>query len=150
MQNIKIEYIQEINTQTVGDEKWLVTKEFCAHLNVEGQPLVIKINPGFITDFCTVPRLPFVYLILGNLAKAAGLIHDALYSNYEGIHVFYADDETPHFYDRHWADKIFLQALMYLGMSFWQAQLMYRAVRILGIFYYKKDKHADHQISDKP
>lgn len=143
---MKFEHLDEIHTQTIGDNLWLITQEYNAFCEHENKPLLIKINVGFKTDFCTVPRLPFVYFILGNLGKAAGLIHDALYSNFDGIHVYYQETGEPHSYNRRWADKMFLNALIHLGMPWWQCHLMYRAVRILGYLYYKKDKQTDHAL----
>jgi hypothetical protein len=34
---------------------------------------------GFTTDFSSVPRLPLAYLLAGNTADAAGVVHDYLY-----------------------------------------------------------------------
>ena len=35
---------------------------------------------GFITNFCSVPRIPIIYDILGNRARRAGTVHDYIYS----------------------------------------------------------------------
>ena len=144
---MKFEHLDEIHTQTIGDNLWLITQEYNAYCLHERKPLLIKISAGFKTDFCTVPRLPFVYWFLGNMGKAAGLIHDALYSNYNGIHIYYPETGEPHFFDRRAADKIFLFALIYLKMPWWKCHIMYLTVRLIGNLYYKKDSQADHELS---
>lgn len=40
---------------------------------------LIQVPPGFITDFSSVPRLPFMYLLFGNTATRPGVVHDWLY-----------------------------------------------------------------------
>jgi hypothetical protein len=37
------------------------------------------VKKGHRTDFCSVPRVPFAYDMLGNRARRAGSIHDGLY-----------------------------------------------------------------------
>jgi len=39
----------------------------------------IRVPMGFITDFSSVPRLPFMYWWFGNRASRPGVIHDWLY-----------------------------------------------------------------------
>ncbi|OHE77783.1 MAG: hypothetical protein A3F67_08060 [Verrucomicrobia bacterium RIFCSPHIGHO2_12_FULL_41_10] len=45
----------------------------------------IIVPEGFVTDFATVPRLPIVYALLGNLGNAAACLHDFLYTAPHGI-----------------------------------------------------------------
>lgn len=41
--------------------------------------LTIIVPNGFVTDFGSVPRLPFAYLLFANLAHEAAVVHDYLY-----------------------------------------------------------------------
>lgn len=41
---------------------------------------VIEVPEGFVTDFASVPRLPLVYMFLGNLGNSAATLHDFLYT----------------------------------------------------------------------
>jgi len=61
----------------------------------------ITVPKGFITDFASVPRLPFVYLMFGGTSHRASVIHDALYR--KDIDVPEVDQKT--------ADAIFLEAM---------------------------------------
>jgi len=78
----------------------------------------IDVHAGFITDFASVPR--FFWRILPPTGKygAASVIHDFLYRY--GI------------YTRAEADRIFLEAMEELGVSWLTRRTMYRAVRLFG------------------
>jgi hypothetical protein len=73
---------------------------------------------GMVTDLASVPRLPGAYLLAGGLGHAAAVIHDALYTN--------------HVTTRTMADDVFYEALRVLGVSGFQAWLMWAGVRVGG------------------
>lgn len=79
---------------------------------------LIKVTKGFITDFASVPRLPFVYILLGGQGNKAAVIHDWLYSSHE----------VP----RDVADSIFREALEVAGYSALVCGLMWSGVRTFG------------------
>lgn len=85
----------------------------------------ITVSEGFITDLASVPRLPFVYLILNGIADMPGVVHDFLYSCGK--------------YDRKVCDQIFLDAMLSIGVSRWKAYVIYNAVRIFGAGHYNRD-----------
>jgi len=72
---------------------------------------------GFITDGASIPRLfwSFVGSPFTGLYRRAALIHDYLY----------ATQTTK----RSYADRIFLEAMKDLGVSWWKRRVMYLAVR---------------------
>lgn len=78
---------------------------------------------GFDTDFCSVPRIPFIYSWLGNRFKKSGALHDNLYRN--GI-ISRAD-----------ADTILREATQAEGATLLESWAMWAAVRIFGGQYYK-------------
>jgi Protein of unknown function (DUF1353) len=145
---MEINKLNEIHSITAGEQHWIITQDYHAYGIEESRPIIIKINAGFKTDYCTVPRLPIAYWLLGNMGKAAGLLHDALYSNYDGVTIMYHDDQQVLTATRMWSDQVLLNALHFIGMSWWRARLIYTAVRLFGAFYYKKDKQSDHKIYD--
>jgi hypothetical protein len=102
--------------------------------------LEIIIAEGFTTDFCSVPRLPFAYLLVGGIANRAGVVHDALYSKFSGIRVYRKDTWLVATVTRLEADLILYGALRACGVSWWKAQMMYAAVRAFGWRYYKDGK----------
>lgn len=73
---------------------------------------------GFQTDFCSVPRVPLAYMILGNRARKAGTIHDWLY--------------TAKPVNRKRADELLREMVQVDGISKVEAWLFWAAVRIGG------------------
>jgi hypothetical protein len=79
---------------------------------------VITVPVGFLTDFASVPRIPVAFLLMGNCAQEAAVIHDWLYSTHETT--------------REQADAVFWEACLVLGLYEWRANLMHWGVRIGG------------------
>lgn len=95
-------------TATITDEDGTVTE--------------IVVKSAFITDFCSVPRLPFIYDFMGNIARKAGALHDWLYKCAE--------------HPRDWCDNVLKAALIAQGVSEIKAEEMYMAVRLFGGSHY--------------
>lgn len=83
----------------------------------------VEVPAGFLTDFASVPRLPFAYVVVGGKGKRAAVIHDWLYSGglVNGQPV-----------DRKTADRVFAEALKASGYGFLVENLMYAGVRVGG------------------
>lgn len=79
---------------------------------------IITVPVGDTTDFCSVPRVPLVYEMLGNRARRAGAVHDRLYKSHE--------------LTREMADKVLREMLMADGVDEIEAQAFYLAVRMFG------------------
>lgn len=81
---------------------------------------IIEVPAGFVTDFSSVPRIPFVYLLVGNTAHAAAVLHDYLYQfHLPGI-------------DRALADSVFYEAMVAHGEPQWRAWTIWSGVRLAG------------------
>lgn len=80
----------------------------------------VEVPEGFKTDFASVPRLPVVFLFMGNAVHEAAVVHDFLYS----VHY----DDCP----RQIADKVFREACIACGSYAWKAELFYAGVRLGG------------------
>lgn len=78
----------------------------------------VEAPDGFITDGCSVPCLPGVYLLAGGKAEEAGYIHDWLYTSQK--------------YPRATADLVLREAVMVMGYDRALADAMYAAVRAFG------------------
>ncbi len=95
----------------------------------------IAVPKGFVTNFASVPRLPFMYLMFGGIGDEAATLHDWLYSILCPIAVSRAK-----------ADKILrgvvIECLTKDGMVRWKAMLiayaMWAGVRIGGASHWKK------------
>lgn len=112
-------FIGDLVVKLVNDDKqglW----ELVQPLSFQSDLLagVITAPAGHKTDFCSVPRVPFVYDILGDRARKSGTIHDWLY--------------TSHQVDRLTADCVLEEMLMVDGIGPAEARMFYLAVRIGG------------------
>ena len=77
----------------------------------------VYVPAGFVTDFASVPRLPFAFWLFGDSAHRAGVLHDWLYSQGE---------------PRRWCDAVFLAAMQAEGLLAWRRYPMWLAVRLFG------------------
>lgn len=72
----------------------------------------------FVTDWGSVPRLPFAYAWFGNIAQAPATIHDWLY--------------TCHHTTRAIADAVLREAMAATGVSWVQRWAWWLGVRLFG------------------
>lgn len=79
---------------------------------------LIEVPTGFLTDFSSVPRLPLAYLLAGDTAHEAAVIHDYL--------------TQVHICTRAQADAVFYEAMAVTGEPRWRRVLMWSAVRVAG------------------
>lgn len=85
----------------------------------------IIVPTGFRTDFASTPRLPVVYLVAGNVATKAAVIHNYLYSGKSRPRV-----------SRELADCIFREASEVIGVSRFRRWMMWAGVRMGGISHH--------------
>lgn len=85
----------------------------------------ITVPAGFETDFASVPRLPFLFLLAGGEANEPAVIHDWLYHSHE----------VP----RAMADAVLEEAMAVAGQPWWRRKLMWLGVRIGGAKPYAED-----------
>jgi hypothetical protein len=98
-----------------SDTEWTLDKDLVYDSDLVLN--VVVVPSGFETDFASVPRLPFAYLLVGGIGNRAAVVHDYLYST--GL------------YSKEIADNIFLEALTLCGIG-WKRYPMYWAVRVFG------------------
>lgn len=98
-----------------ANELWRLTGPLVYSSDLVGNVVVPE---GFVTDFASVPRLPFAYFMAGNTARWASVIHDYLY----------VEKSLP----RDVCDAVFLEAMAASGVPRWRRGLMWLAVRAFG------------------
>jgi hypothetical protein len=86
----------------------------------------IWVPAGFITDYASVPRLPFFYRELEGIANTPGVVHDYIYSN--GCA------------SRDQADLLLKEACLLIGISPWKVYAIYAGVRLGGESHYMSSK----------
>lgn len=87
-----------------------------ARLEYEDERYHVMVPAGFETDFASVPRLPLAYLLAGDTAHEAAVIHDYLYRT-NGI-------------SRSEIDALFYTVILETGEPLWRAWLMWCGVRV--------------------
>lgn len=85
----------------------------------------VIVPEGFLSDFASVPRLPFAYLLAGGKADAAAVIHDYLYVTRTTT--------------RAQADAVFREAIDALGYGWFTRNLMWLGVRLGGGFVWSDE-----------
>lgn len=118
------EFITKLDVELVSEDSglWALTAPLVYQSNIAGGAIIVP--AGTITDFASVPRLPLVYFLCGDVGHAAAVIHDHIYNNA--------------MLDRGTCDKVFREALIVSGVSGWRAAIMYRGVRLFGGPYYRR------------
>ena len=105
--------------------KWKLEEEFSYYTILNGEKKTFTVPKGFETDFASIPKifisLPFIKW--KDKFNKAAVVHDWLYNIKE--------------VDRKTADKIFLEAMLVLGIPRWKAYLFYIVVRLFGWSHWK-------------
>jgi hypothetical protein len=99
-----------------GRQLWRVDSTLLYTSDVAKQAVIVP--RGFITDFSSVPRLPLAYLLAGETAHEAAVVHDYLYES--------------KMVSKKMADDVFLEAMQDSGVSWWRRKLMWAAVAAFG------------------
>lgn len=105
-----------------GRGYWKLVKDMKYQSSMLGVSIVVP--KGYETDLTTVPRLPWMFLLLGNIGSQASALHDYLY--------------TSKMYSRSLSDKILREAALVSGVTWWQAALLYYGVRTVGWYSWNK------------
>jgi len=114
-------FLSDLDVKEIDDKRWMLDEPF--FYQSDTLKTVIEIPKGFETDFASVPRLPLIFWLCGDVAHKPAVIHDWIYR--KGL------------YTRPLADETFLEAMEDDNVSFWRRKLMYWGVRIGGASSYK-------------
>ena len=106
----------QLRVEAIDDTHWRLLDTFTYDSEVAGARITVP--AGFVTDFASVPRLPFVFLLTGDTAHMAAVIHDFLY--------------TTKLFPRETADAVFYEAMRSTGVPRWRAWTMWLGVRVGG------------------
>ena len=136
---MRVDFLSELDLREVHEGIWMYLNPFYTLITLDDGTKVEMIIPGgFVTDLCSVPRMPFAYLLFGGKGNKAGGVHDALYSPFKGISVVDIHSREPVEVTREWADAVLYAALEACGVG-WQAWWMYKGVRMFGWQFYKRE-----------
>jgi len=118
MDPIKSLFTTALEVRRMAGGTWLLLRDLVYQSASRRARFIVP--AGFVTDFASVPRVPIVYLLTGNTAHAAAVLHDYLYQT----HAF---DLT-----RAEVDALFREAMESTWESWWRRWTMWMGVRVGG------------------
>lgn len=126
-------YVTLVDKEDQG--RWELLTDFHYASAVLGREVVVP--KGFVTDFASVPRLPGAYMLVGNVAHEAAVIHDWFYVRASG------DEVT-----RKQADDMLYEAAVLAGLAKWRAWLMWTAVRMFSGKFWKQKEGVQNAVAN--
>ena len=111
-------FLTTLKTEFIDDDKRRLLAPLCYESDIMGS---LTVPAGFVCDFASVPRVPVVYMLFGDEAHQAAVVHDYLYR--------YAVVE------RKVADRVFCEAMSVSGVG-WKRYPMFWGVRLFGGAFY--------------
>ena len=121
------QFESELKVTKLRTGEWNLIEPLCYYSAIVDSTLCVP--AGFITDFASVPRIPLAFLVTGDTAHEAAVVHDWLYVS--GI------------YDRATADAIFREAMKAMGEPAIKNWLMWAGVRLGGWIPWSRHNHAE-------
>jgi hypothetical protein len=100
----------------IDDGQWILTAPLIYQSDVAGRTFYVP--AGFQTDLASVPRLPLVFLLVGDTSREAAALHDFLYST--------------HPVSRELADSALREASAVTQVPAWRRWIMWAGVRVFG------------------
>jgi hypothetical protein len=114
--------IQVSDSANGGRGEFRLTEPLIYESDLTGDTFTVP--RGFCTDFASVPRLPLAFMLVGDTANRAAVLHDWLYTTRkDGRH------PVP---DRATADALLKEAALATGAPAWRAWMLWAGVRIGG------------------
>ncbi|MFQ6549902.1 DUF1353 domain-containing protein [Aestuariibius sp. 2305UL40-4] len=115
------------------DADYIVGAQFRIRVLADGEQREVAVPPGLITDLTSVPQ--FVRWVVGRVGPwlEAAIVHDYLYIAWQDI-----EGRRPLEQDRHFADRIMLEAMKTSAVGFVRRSVIYAAVRVFGGFGFRR------------
>ena len=112
----KSQFLSPLRLERVlGKNEWFLIEPLRYYS--AGLRKIIHVDPGFRTDFASIPRVLWRILPKNDIYDPAAVLHDYGYRNSM---------------TRKEADDLFYEAMIVLGVSSWKARSMWLAVRAFG------------------
>lgn len=133
---LKVEYDDELN----DGQHWIVTESFQFHVGSSRGSEYVNIGAGMKTDFASMPYgVRMIFRSPGGRWDKPAVVHDCLYKTGAISHV----DGSSRPVTREEADDIFNEAMKVTEVNGLARRLIYRGVRVGGVFAWNKHRKAD-------
>jgi len=134
----RVVYGTYLDVREKADGVFELTAPLYGNVIIDGELYECIVPVGFITDFCSVPRVPFAYMLFGGKYNKTGTLHDALYGNWHEIKLIHAAERYYVPITKELADGILYRSLLDEGASKFTAYMMYQGVNVFGSAFYKR------------
>ena len=134
----KVLYGTFLDTREKADGIFELLRPLYATIVIDNEVYECVVPIGFLTDFASVPRVPFAYMLFGGKYNKTGTLHDALYSNFHKIEIAHATSRELMPITRLLADNILYRSLIDEGASRFTAWSMYQGVKVFGGAFFKR------------
>lgn len=114
-------FASQLNVTQINSNKWMLNRPLVYTSSITG---VIEVPVGFVSDFASVPRIPFIYVVCGGLGDRAAVLHDYIYRH--------------RLFTRKICDQIYYQAMLDDDVDPYRAWLLYIGVRVFGCKFYQQ------------
>lgn len=127
-----------LDTREIAEGVFELISPLYSTIIINGESYECVIPSGMITDFCSVPRVPFAYTLFGGKYNRTGTLHDGLYGNWHQIKLIHSALRSEAIITKEIADKILYQSLIDEGAWKSTAWAMYQGVNVFGKQFYKR------------
>ena len=126
----RAQFLSRLQVEQITEDDWRLLAPLRFYSVVLGR--MLEIPAGFVTDFASVPRLPFIYWFTGGKADAPAVLHDYFYRT--------GTEEV----SREQADAVLAEAMDTRGYWRIRTWTMWAGVRVGG--YWSYETRAVHPI----
>lgn len=134
----KVTYGTMLETRELAEKTFELAKPLYSNIMISGEWYECVIPEGFVTDFASVPRIPFAYMLFGGKYNRTGTLHDGLYCDWRHIKIVHSALRHEVKITKELADNILYQSLIDEGASYFTACMMYQGVNVFGGQFYKR------------
>lgn len=113
-----------LHSNTWCETTWELVAPLKYRTIVRGEPELVEVSKHFVTDFASIPRIPFFWWLAKGVMQRPAVIHDWLYTTGE--------------YERETCDLIFLEAGRAENVNIFLRGGMYAVIRTFGWATYNK------------
>ncbi len=111
--------LTSLDVRKVGTKEWQLLAPLVVMVTIDGVGYLVRVPPGFVTDFASVPRIPLAFWLFGGTGDISATVHDYLYYT--------------RMYPREVCDAIFREILRECeGAGAFRAGAMHLGVRVGG------------------